>query len=152
MAEVVRWIGIDPGVNGGIAVLEGQSRIDRCKLSEGEHEASEFLREVASRPGGTFAALERVRSSPQMGVVSSFTFGAGYGFLKGLLVAYRIPYEEVLPIKWQKALGCRTKGNKNITKAKAAQLFPEYRWTHATADAVLIAAWARKWGIQGVQP
>jgi hypothetical protein len=40
---------------------------------------------------------------------------------------------------WQKALGCLTKGDKNITKRKAQEMFPGIKVTHATADSLLIA-------------
>ncbi len=61
-----------------------------------------------------------------------------------MLIASRIPFEEVTPQKWQKTLSCLSRGDKNITKAKAQQLFPGLRVTHATADALLIAEYARR--------
>ena len=90
------------------------------------------------------AVLEFVRSSPQMGVKSSFTFGQGYGGLKMALTAARIPYIEVTPQKWQGAMSCRTKGDKNITKSLAQQMFPSIKVTHAIADALLIAEFCRR--------
>lgn len=41
-------------------------------------------------------------------------------------------------------MGCLTKGDKNISKARAQQLFPTAKITHATADALLLAEWRRK--------
>jgi hypothetical protein len=37
-----------------------------------------------------------------------------------------------------------SKGDKNVTKAKAQQLFTQLKITHATADALLIAEFARR--------
>ena len=79
-----------------------------------------------------------------MGVTSSFTFGRGLGRLEALLTAHRIPYEEIAPGKWQRSLGCLTKGDKNVTKARAQQLFPGVKVTHYVADALLIAEYGRR--------
>jgi len=85
------------------------------------------------------AYIEQVSSSPQMGVVSAFSFGRGYGNLEMALTAAGISFERVRPQVWQKALGCMTKGDKNVSKRKAQELFPDRKITHATADALLIA-------------
>jgi Holliday junction resolvasome RuvABC endonuclease subunit len=90
------------------------------------------------------AYLEQVHSSPQMGVVSSFTFGNGFGHLEMALTAAGIPFERVRPQVWQKAMGCMTKGDKNVSKRKAQELFPSMKVTHATADALLIASYGAK--------
>jgi hypothetical protein len=37
-----------------------------------------------------------------------------------------------------------TKGDKNISKAKAQELFPDKKIIHATADALLIALYGTK--------
>ena len=79
-----------------------------------------------------------------MGVVSSFSFGRGYGNLEMALTAAGIPFERVRPQVWQKALGCMTKGDKNVSKRKAQELFPQLKITHATADALLLAEFGRR--------
>jgi crossover junction endodeoxyribonuclease RuvC len=94
--------------------------------------------------GQFFAIIEKVHSMPKQGVASSFKFGQSYGFLRGCLVASGIPFEEVSPQVWQKELGCLSKGDKNVTKARAQSLFPQLRITHATADALLICEYARR--------
>jgi len=90
------------------------------------------------------AYMEKVHSMPKQGNVSSFTFGERYGFLRGLMTGLRIRYEYVTPQKWQKTLGCLTHGDKNISKAAAQRLWPKLKWTHATADAALIAEYGRR--------
>jgi hypothetical protein len=92
------------------------------------------------------ATLELVHSSPQMGVKSAFTFGEGYGRLQMALTALGVPYERVRPQAWQKAMGCLTKGDKNVSKRRAQELFPALKVTHAIADALLIAEFARRAG------
>jgi len=85
-----------------------------------------------------------VHYSTQMGVKSAFTFGEGYGRLQMALTALGIPYERVRPAAWQKAIGCMTKGDKNVSKRKAQELFPDLKVTHAIADALLIAEYNRR--------
>lgn len=148
------FIGIDPGVGGGIAVIEDfvdadlqhRTSITCLKFKDAtEADISNFvLSAVTTSDSPKFALIEKVSSSPQMGVVSAFTFGRSYGFLRGLLVAHGIPFEEVRPQVWQKALGCLSSGNKNVTKSKAQQLFPKEKITHANADALLIAEYVRR--------
>jgi hypothetical protein len=88
---------------------------------------------------GVKAYIEQVASSPQMGVVSAFSFGRGYGNLEMALTAAGIPFERVRPQEWQKHMKCMSGGDKNVTKRRAQELFPSLKITHATADALLIA-------------
>ena len=78
------------------------------------------------------------------GSVASFKVGQSYGFLRGCLIAIGIPFEEVTPQKWQQVMGCRTKGDKNISKARAQQLWPTEKVIHQTADGMLIAEFCRR--------
>jgi hypothetical protein len=64
--------------------------------------------------------------------------------LQAVLTALRVPYERVRPQAWQKAMGCLTKGDKNVSKRRAQELFPSLKVTHATADALLIAEFNRR--------
>jgi Holliday junction resolvasome RuvABC endonuclease subunit len=141
-------IGIDPGTNGGIAwITDGKPCVE--KMPDTLQDLWELLQDIraaASPPLGVgetnaMAYIEQVHSSPQMGVKSAFTFGNGFGHLEMALTAAGIPFTRVRPQVWQKELGCMTKGNKNISKRKAQELFPSMKVTHATADALLIATY-----------
>jgi crossover junction endodeoxyribonuclease RuvC len=135
-------IGIDPGTNGGIAwITDGKPCVE--KMPDTLQDLWELLRDIAVE-GQCVAYLEQVHSSPQMGVVSSFTFGNGFGHLEMALTAAGIPFERVRPQVWQKAMGCMTKGDKNVSKRKAQELFPQIKVTHAIADALLIASYGAK--------
>lgn len=138
----MHYLGLDPGANGAAVLLcdAGQVADQFTFKGKTEHDIAEW---VCALPPCS-AALELVHSTPQMGCVSAFTFGRGYGFLRGLLCAAKIPFQGVRPLKWQNGLACRTKGDKNVTKAKAQQLWPKEKWTHANADAALIAEWLRR--------
>lgn len=91
-----------------------------------------------------FAMIENVHSFPGQGVASSFKFGRNYGLLLGSLYSSGCPFETVSPQKWQKALGCLTHGDKNISKSMAQRLFQDIKVTHAIADALLIAEYCRR--------
>lgn len=141
-------IGIDPGKSGGIAVIDDNGHAYAHKMPETDRDTLDALREVKRCANAENiqirAALEKVHAMPGQGVTSSFTFGQGYGALKMALAALEIPYTEVTPQKWQGAIGCMTKGDKNVSKAKAQAMFPEIKITHAIADALLIAEWCRR--------
>lgn len=140
------FLGIDPGQSGGIAVLGLGANPAAWKIPETERDvwASLYDLELDSFSQPVLAVIEAVHSMPKQGVASSFKFGRSYGFLRGCLIASGIPFEEVTPQKWQKALGCLSKGDKNTTKRRAQQLFPSLKITHATADALLLAEYARR--------
>lgn len=136
------YIGIDPGLGGGIAVLTGHGCVvEATRMPVTEADVLALLKpyEHAGR-----AVLELVHAMPKQGVVSSFTFGKGYGGLRMALAACSIPFDEVTPQRWQKAMGCRTKGDKNVSKRRAQELFPAQKVTHAIADSLLIAEYGRR--------
>jgi len=141
-------IGIDPGTNGGIAwITDGKPCVE--KMPDTLQDLWELIQDIYSdkfiRKNSTIKAyLEQVHSSPQMGVKSAFTFGNGFGHLEMALTAAGIPFERVRPQVWQKAMGCMTKGDKNVSKRRAQELFPSMNVTHATADALLIASYGAK--------
>ena len=135
------YVGIDPGKSGGIAVIS-RGCVSVQSMPETDHDVLKALR--LATDGATVAVLEFVRSSPQMGVTSAFTFGRGYGGLRMALAALEIPYREVTPRKWQAYMGCLSKGDKNITKQRAQELFPWLNVTHANADALLLAEYCKQ--------
>jgi crossover junction endodeoxyribonuclease RuvC len=135
-------LGIDPGANGAIAwITNGKPCVE--KMPDTLQDLWELLRDIAVE-GQCVAYLEQVHSSPQMGVVSSFTFGNGFGRLEMALTAAGIPFERVRPQVWQKVMGCMTKGDKNVSKRRSQELFPQIKVTHAIADALLIASYGAK--------
>lgn len=141
------YIGIDPGKSGAVAFLTDKGDAWTVKLNEDLDVISDAVEEVALglyESDGVFAVLEKVHSSPQMGVKSAFSFGQSFGHCEALLACHGIPYQLVRPQQWQKDMDCMTKGDKNVTKKLAQSLFPELKVTHATADALLLASYARR--------
>lgn len=137
------YIGVDPGSSGSIAVIIGDV-VKFIKLKETLHDQAEFLRDITTFCESSFALLEKVNAMPKQGVSSTFKFGASFGMCQGLLAALRVPHEFITPAKWQGAMKCRTGGDKNVSKARAQQLFPRLKITHANADALLLAELCRR--------
>lgn len=139
------YIGIDPGASGGIAILSEGVKPYAVKMPETERDVFDTLNSLKTwHDTEAVAVIEKVHSMPGQGVASTFTFGKGYGALRMALIALEIPYREITPQTWQKALGCMTKGNKNVSKERAQQLFPMLKITHAIADSLLLAEWLRR--------
>ncbi len=144
-----RYIGIDPGASGGLAGV-GINDI-AIPMPGTERDIWEWIKLKDDKD--TFAVIEKVQGYIGNGHPGStmFKFGQSYGGLRMALIAAGIPFEEVQPQKWQKALGITTRGReeskgefKNRLKARAQQLFPSIKVTLATADAILIAEYCRR--------
>lgn len=168
------YIGIDPGMSGGVAVVTPwMNRVDLyvtdkgnetdlwtwlgCKVLIPDPDSDSRL------PIDIFAAIEqqvarpttffnRLTNKMERSILKSTCILYGhYQMLRGFLIASNVPHEEVLPQRWQKALGIpsREKGTtdnhwKNVLKAKAQKLYPHAPVTLATADALLLAEYARR--------
>jgi crossover junction endodeoxyribonuclease RuvC len=149
---IKQWIGIDPGQSGGIAWIihstwDKSTTAGACKIPATDHDTWSTIKALSTegnRGVESFAVLEKVHSMPKQGVASTFKFGTSYGMLRAFLIASEIPFEEVTPNKWQRAMSCQTGGDKNVTKAKAQEMFPHIKMTHAIADALLIADYCRR--------
>lgn len=94
--------------------------------------------------GGIKALIEHVHGSKLQGAKRAFTFGENFGHLKMAILSCEIPFQEVAPSKWQLLLGCRTAGDKSISKAKAQELFPGVHIINDTAESLLIAEYLRR--------
>ena len=136
------YIGIDPGKSGSVA-FNHKGSVWTVSFKESLADVSDAIRDAVIS-NSCLAMIEQVHSSPQMGVKSAFSFGQSFGQIEGILTAFKIPFDRVRPQVWQKALGCLTKGDKNITKRKAQELFPDIKITHANADALLISEYNRR--------
>jgi crossover junction endodeoxyribonuclease RuvC len=140
------YIGLDPGQNGSISFHPEIGRPWAIKMPETDKELMDTLCAYgdACLDYESVAMLEQVHSMPGQGVSSSFKFGEGYGKLQMALCAAGIPYQRVTPQKWQKDLQCLTKGDKNVSKRRAQELFPAIKVTHAIADGLLIGLYCKR--------
>lgn len=141
------FVGVDPGKGGGIAILDQNGEV--LKLARMPDSDTDLL-DVLLWPSreaplvGCRAVIEKVASSPQMGAVSAFTFGAQYGRCLMALAAARLPFDAVNARTWQRRLDCLSEGDKKITRARAQQLFPNTTCTHYISDALLLAEFCRR--------
>lgn len=169
----MRLLGIDPGASGGFAILDvGLSTISTMRMPETERDRWLAIK----NSGASWCVIEQLgpmpairppsetltprqpyarnlalapRSEAMRGSVANFKVGSSYGALRAFLIAAEIPFEQVVPRKWQTAIGCphikgeSRKDHKNRLKGRAQQLFPTAHITLATADAVLLAEYAR---------
>lgn len=138
----MRVIGLDPGKSGGIAWCVN-GIMQAWPMGKTETDIARTIFDMGKFEE-TYCFIEHVHARPGQGVVSMFTFGQGYGFLRGCLISNKIPFEEVNPMKWQRGVGCVARGDKNKLKAKAQQMFPGLDITLKTADAILIAEYGRR--------
>lgn len=134
-------LGCDPGKGGGLAVIYEDGSAEAYRMPETERDLLDLVRELHGRwdCGVPRATVEVVHAMPKQGVSSTFTFGCGYGGLRMALLAHGFALHETSPQRWQKAMGCQTRGDKNVSKRRAQELFPGIKVTHALADALLIA-------------
>lgn len=150
-------MGVDPGTSGGFAVLDARKNVIVAQKFDGltESDIWDAMKPYTLAPEMIVAVLEKVSAMPDQGVTSVFTFGDSWGFLRGLLVASAVRREYVRPQEWQKLFrlpttkecGSKT-AKKNANKAEAQRQFPEIKMTHAIADALLIAEYARRIAIE----
>lgn len=135
------YIGIDPGVSGGMAMLNDDGQVIST-FTFSEMTGRDICDAIPNRVVGR-ACLEHVNAMPKQGVASTFKFGRSFGLLEGLLIGTETPYRLVRPQQWQKFLRCMSRGDKNATKKAAQQRWPKHKITHAIADAMLIAEYCR---------
>lgn len=142
------YIGIDPGKNGCIALIDSK-RVDTISLKD---PISDDVIDYLLGIGNSYKVLlEKVHSMPRQGVTSMFSFGMNYGMIQGVLAGLGIEYDLVTPQTWQSRLGLSRKGVKESTTQKknrhkdlAKSLYPWYNITHGNADGILIAEYCRR--------
>lgn len=151
------FIGIDPGKDGALAILGYRETPILIPFSESEY-ANQLRRlDPMAVPENIrpyihpFCVVEHVNAMPGQGVTSCFSFGQNFGFILGLLTAFRIPYELVRPLKWKKEFSCTS--DKNTSIEVAQRMFPgvDLRRTpqckkphDGIAEALLMAEYARR--------
>lgn len=144
------YIGIDPGKKGALAVIFGG--MDETVLVPFDEKAyTEMLCGCKDRGSSVKACLEHVGAMPGQGVTSMFHFGENFGYIKGLLEAFEIPYELVRPQKWKKEFSITGEKNSSIEVCK--RLFPGVALRRSErcrkdddglAEALLMAEYARR--------
>lgn len=121
-------LGIDPGLAGGLTLINRDLRIlhtlpmsteDWRKGKKAVNAAA--VNRMLSEFQIDLVIVEDVHASPQMGVTSAFSFGYGYGVLHGALQSAGMKTVRVPPAKWKGDM--KVPADKKITIARAAILF-----------------------------
>lgn len=152
----MRFIGIDPGASGGLVCISGYAQLNQWTVETTPMPDTELdlLVWLRDRSHNAWAVIEQVggyiQGNPTPGS-AMFHFGANYGALRMALTAASIPFDSIIPRKWQQGVGItpkrpdETKSTfKRRLKQRAQQLFPKVKVTLAVADALLIAEYARR--------
>tara|TARA_R110000868_G_scaffold182733_1_gene423768 strand:+ start:64 stop:570 length:507 start_codon:yes stop_codon:yes gene_type:complete len=160
------YIGGDPGKGGGVAVITSIGNGVAYKWPDSPAGVAALFKQLTDKYDIVFGAVESVHSMPGQGVVSTFTFGKGYGQMLQAFASAGIPFVDVRPQAWMKDLGIPPRKRcdelkpgqkkkdwmesptqwKNRLKGLAQQYFPGEKITLATSDAFLIALWAHRMG------
>lgn len=146
------YLGIDPGVNGGIVALQREKVVQIRMPDTPEKVWYAFVDWVFEVGPSTYAVLEHVPHSI-FGTAKSSSSKL-YGSFKALemaLVAGMIPHTLVTAKVWQAEIGIdkRKKGEttahwKGRLRQRAKQLFPLRNIPLETSDALLIAEYCRR--------
>jgi crossover junction endodeoxyribonuclease RuvC len=140
-------LGIDPGVNGALAVLDTASSRVTCHDMPGTTEALHDL--LAGLPVVKFCVLEQLHAGPQMSRTTIARMFEAYGALKGALAWRSIPTHSVRPSQWKPALSIPA--DKNAARRRAAEFFPDdaHQWRLAKhdgrAESALLAWFGLRW-------
>ena len=163
------YIGIDPGVNGGLAAIYPNGSVSFSRMPPSDGAVWEWLAPFRVEGVDSVALIEKVQGhigrkrtnkegKEEVGHPGSamFKFGQSYGALRMALLASGIGPAirrgwEVTPQEWQRGLeispreaGLGRGHWKKHLKRAAQRLFPRLKVTLKTADALLIAEWCRR--------
>ena len=137
-------VGIDCGVNGGIAIFK-RSEAHTFSMPPTIVALEEALYHMGA--DGPLVYIEDVPpfAGANRPAARIFKLAENFGIIKGILTAHDISYKLVRPQVWMKKMVKKKRnefasGNKwkNYLKQKAAICFPDVKPTLKTADALLI--------------
>ena len=155
----MRIIGIDPGLSGGIAILDDLKIFDIYDMpimSEGKKNKNQLnsaqlvniIKKNLIPNGNTFLIVEQVSAMPGQGVTSMFNFGQTFGSIKGICAALNLPIFFVRPSKWKKHFDL-INSSKDASRTKVIEMYPSIsprlskKKDVNKADAILIARYFR---------
>ena len=131
----MKIIGIDPGLNGAIAILEDNKVLDILDMpvmSEGKKNKRQlnsaqlvkYIKDnLDEKSKEIVVVVEQVNAMPGQGVTSMFNFGQTFGAIKGICAALGLPIFFVRPAKWKKYFGL-INSSKDASRTKAIEMYP----------------------------
>ena len=146
-----KYIGIDPGAGGGIAVIDDENNIKAYKCPQSSEDMSVLFQICMgdTAPENIRLLMERVWARPTNAVRAAFSYGVNYGQWLGISSSHEIKMNTVIPTEWIRWIGCpkalKSVIRKRWLKEKAKELYPEIkRVTLKTSDAILITRYAKE--------
>lgn len=124
-------LGIDPGLGGALALYDIDGSLEvvdmptfqlKTKRVIDEYAVARIVDNWSSRIREVW--LERVGVRPGEGAVGAFTFGRGYGLIRGVCTANFLTIVDVTPATWKAAL--KVRGDKDESRLRASTLFPAH--------------------------
>jgi len=124
-------IGIDPGVSGAIAELYPDGRLYTYDMpifeliTKGRKRRlvnAAALSQLMTDPFPEHVFVEQVGSRPGESPRAAFSFGEGFGVIKGIVGTLSLSVTFVRPQMWKKALGLTA--DKGQARQRATELFP----------------------------
>lgn len=148
------YIGIDPGWNGGVAIISGNSEPHLIKNPKTENKMDD-VRNMADviwvakqLTTNVHIMIEKVWAFPKNSTRSAFSFGTNYGAWLGIIGGLDLNLEQVLPKEWMAFYdvkwGMKSVDRKKYLKKYAEKLYPDSYITLATSDAILIAHYLKQ--------
>jgi len=130
----MRIIGIDPGLSGGIAILDNSKVIelfDMPVMPDGKKNKrqlnsallAKMIKDNIKNLEDTVMVVEQVNAMPGQGVTSMFNFGQTFGAIKGICAALGLPIFLVRPAKWKKHFEL-INSSKDSSRTKAIEMYP----------------------------
>lgn len=127
-------IGIDPGLSGGIAVLDNNKVLelfDMPVMADGKKNKKQLnsallaklIKESTSNTSESAVIVEQVNAMPGQGVTSMFNFGQTFGAIKGICATLELPIFFVRPSKWKKHFEL-INSSKDASRTKAIEMYP----------------------------
>ena len=161
---MMRIFGIDPGIAGAIAILDGNEIIDVLDLptmSEGKKNKkqlnsahlSQYISSNVKDINKTVVVVEQVNAMPGQGVTSMFNFGQTFGAIKGISATLKLPIYFVRPSKWKKHFEL-INSSKDASRTKVIEMYPSFAEKLSKkkdvnkSDAILIARFFSETGFK----
>ena len=131
---MTKIIGIDPGLNGAIAILKDNKVLslhDMPVMAEGKKNKRQInsaqivniIKENTKLSEEIVVVVEQVNAMPGQGVTSMFNFGQTFGAIKGICAALNLPISFVRPSKWKKYFEL-INSSKDSSRTKAIEMYP----------------------------
>lgn len=151
----MKILGVDPGINGAIAMIESDSMrllelhdMPTMELQVGRSHRkkvhAQVLAQIIKMWEPDKVLIEQVNAMPGQGVASMFSFGRAAGIVEGVCAGMELPVTFITPQEWKRRM--RVTGGKDGSRQRAAELYPQHSIQFARikddgrAEAVLIAS------------